>query len=114
MTTVKLNSSTGNDLIDVKVFKAFLVDDYKGRPGFARISTSAYRITRRSRTERQEITRETWNQAVLPGTKLVQSILIISLATKSRLQCPLCGRKLSNGSTSRARFWCVSSLQPIY
>lgn len=66
---------------------------------------------RRSRKVRQEITKEQWNEAVLPGTNLELSVLIKSPTIESLLRCPRCNKFLSNSSIRKARFWCVSSLQ---
>lgn len=82
------------------------MNDYKGRPGFAKISASEYGILRRSRKESQEITKNNWNKVVLPGTDLVLSIIIRSVANER--QRYFCDTKLSN---SAAQFWCVFSFK---
>jgi hypothetical protein len=97
-------------LTHIKVFRAFLVNEYKRRPGAARINSNAYHIMTRSRQKSLLLTEKNWSKAVVPGTNLVLSILVGSVAIDSRLQCPLCHEELNKTSISRTRFWYFSLL----
>ena len=91
-----------------KVFKAFLNNDYEGKPGAARISKHSYRIMKLFGHQGLVLTSKNWRKAVLPGTNIVLSIAVKGFAVDSFLQCNLCGSRLHKTSTFNTRFWSVS------
>ena len=78
----------------MKVFKYFLVNDYRRSPGAYGILTGACGIVKCFGQEGLALTQENWSEAVLPNTNLVLFTLITSIDRNHRLQYSLCSNDL--------------------